>query len=376
MPRVSVVIPTYNRGNLIGQAIDSVLAQSYSDFEIIVSDDGSTDDTAARVARYGDRVRYVRTANGGVAHARNVGTREARGDYLAYLDSDDRYYPYALELQTQLLDRFPEVAFVCAEMSGFDDHGYFERRHLQTYHSSAYRDSAVTYARIFGASLPLAAAVRVPASLSSDEAAAGERRVYMGNVFDTYLLKLVLCQNSVMIRRGVVAEAGERNEFVRYWEDVDFLLRICRRHAICFVDVPTYQLRYHEGQVSETGGAHGKYVWARKQQILLRVVKRHALAEPDYYARHRRVIDRQLAHLHRAAAVPLLLAATAAATRLGYAKRARPYLRRCTSLGRPARLLWLTSFLPGPVRRFAVTVVERLRHLRLARQGSNVSVAA
>ena len=93
MPRVSVVIPTYNRGNLIGQAIDSVLAQSYSDFEIIVSDDGSTDDTAARVARYGDRVRYVRTANGGVAHARNVGTREARGDYLAYLDSDDRYYP-------------------------------------------------------------------------------------------------------------------------------------------------------------------------------------------------------------------------------------------------------------------------------------------
>lgn len=259
-PRVSVVIPTFNRAELIGAAIDSVLAQTFSDYEIVVADDRSTDDTASRVAAYGARVRYVRTGNGGVAHARNVGTQAARGSYLAYLDSDDRLYPYTLELQTALLDRFPEAAFACAEMSGFDDHGYFERYHLKTYHASAYRDPAVTYDRIFRQSMSLAEALPVPEALLAHDPEAKSRRVYLGNVFDVYLLKTILCQNSILVRREVLTEVGLRNPGVRHWQELDFLLRICRRHPICFVDVPTYQLRYHDGQVSGTGGARGKDV--------------------------------------------------------------------------------------------------------------------
>ncbi|MBX3703129.1 MAG: glycosyltransferase family 2 protein, partial [Steroidobacteraceae bacterium] len=91
--KVSVVIPTYNRAAYIRQAIDSVLQQTMTDFEIIVVDDGSTDDTREVVAGYGERIRYLRTANGGPARARNAGMAEARGQYIAWLDSDDTYHP-------------------------------------------------------------------------------------------------------------------------------------------------------------------------------------------------------------------------------------------------------------------------------------------
>ena len=85
MSRVSVIIPTYNRAGMLRQAILSVLAQTYRDFEVIVADDGSTDDTDAVVASFQDTVRYIRQANSGASAARNLGTSVARGDYLLFL---------------------------------------------------------------------------------------------------------------------------------------------------------------------------------------------------------------------------------------------------------------------------------------------------
>lgn len=361
---VSVVIPTYNRAQLLTEAIQSVLAQSFTAYEIIVVDDGSTDDTETRVRAYGVGVDYVRTQNGGVAHARNVGMRRARGRYLIFLDSDDKLYPYALELQVQLLNRYPETAFVCAEMSGFDDHGFFDRYHLKTYHRSAYRNPAVTYERMFSSSMPLEKAINVPPSLLEVDSAVGARAVYVGNVFDTYLLNLVLCQNSVMVRREVAEDVGSRNTAVRHWQEVDYLLRITRRRIICFVDVPTYQLRYHPGQVSGTAGPDGTYRWMRKQQILLRVVKRHALADADYYQAHRQQIERHLAHLHRAVAVPMLLCGNRAGAGRRYVRYARLYLTRCARHGHPARALQVAASAPGPLRRLAVQTIETLRQWR------------
>ena len=358
--QISVIIPTYNRAHLIRQAIDSVLAQQVPDVEIIVVDDGSTDETEAIVRSYAGNVQYLRTNNAGVAHARNVGTRHARGRFLTYLDSDDRHYPYALELQRRVLERLPEAAFVCAEMSGFDDAGFFERRHLKTYHSSAYRDPHFTYGRIFERSMKLGDVILPPDSLLQADPDATSRPVFVGRIFDTYLLKLILCQNTVMFRREVLLQAGARNERIKYWEDVDLLLRVCRQHPVCFVDVPTYQLRYHATQISSTAGPEGKYVWMRKQQILLRVTKRHALADGEYYRRHRARLDRHLAHLHRAAAIPMMLMDTTTHERLGYARRARRYIARCRRLGHPERVLWLMSFLPGPLRRLGVTMVMHL----------------
>lgn len=110
-PLVSVIIPTYNRAALLCEAIDTVLAQSYQNTEIIVIDDGSTDDTTAAVQKYGDRIRYTRRPNAGVNAARNLGLKQARGDYVALLDSDDLWAPYKLELQVALLRHFNDVGF-------------------------------------------------------------------------------------------------------------------------------------------------------------------------------------------------------------------------------------------------------------------------
>jgi len=363
---VSVVIPTHNRAHMVGQAIDSVLQQTLSDLEIIVVDDGSTDDTEERVRSYGDRVHYVRTQNGGVAHARNVGMRHARGRYLTFLDSDDQLYPYALEFQSTLLDRYPDVGLVCAEMSGFDDQGFFERYHLQTYHRSAYRDPAITYDTIFDSSMPLPEAVQLPEALLREDPGVVDRKAYFGNVFDTYLLNLILCQNTVMVRREILSTTGDRNVHVKHWQEVDYLLTITRRHTVCFADVPTYRLRYHDGQISTTARADGNYVWMRKQQILLRVVKRHALADQDYYRKNKRRIDKQLAHLHRAVAVPMLLRGDGTAAGRRWAQYAQRYLSRCARYGHPAPALNLAAQAPAPVRRVAVKFVETLRRMRWA----------
>lgn len=359
-PTVSVIIPTFNRAALLPQAIDSILAQSLSDVEIIVVDDGSTDETPAVVRRYGNRVHYVRTDNGGVAHARNVGTRYARGRYITFVDSDDKLYPYALELLAGLLDRYPAAGLACAEMSGFDAAGFSERYHLKSYHRSAFRDPAERWDHIYEEAHRLGDIMPVPASLRSDDADACNRQVYLGQVFDTYLLRLVLCQNSVMLRREVRDAVGDRDVRVRHWQEVDYLLKITRHHVVCFVDVPTYQLRYHAGQISVGDGR----TWLRKQRILLQVVRRHATCDADYYAAHKGQVDEHLAHLHRAVAVPLLLQDVSPRVHRRYAVRARVHLARAARYGYPARGLELATRLPRVASRLLVSVIEMARRGR------------
>ncbi len=108
-PITSVVIPTYNRWPLIAEAVDSVLAQSFRDFELIVVDDGSTDDTVNRLAKFGGRLRLFKTTRRGVAAARNFGVSQAQGRYVAFLDSDDLWLPRKLEIQIAFLDRHLEI---------------------------------------------------------------------------------------------------------------------------------------------------------------------------------------------------------------------------------------------------------------------------
>src|SRR5450830_1529256 len=92
----SIVIPTYNRMKFLQQALDSVWAQTHDDYEIIVVDDGSTDGTKDYLASLDGRVKTVRQSNSGPAAARNLGVRQAKGEYVAFLDSDDLWFPWAL----------------------------------------------------------------------------------------------------------------------------------------------------------------------------------------------------------------------------------------------------------------------------------------
>lgn len=111
---ISVVIPAYNAAEYIGRAIDSVLAQTHRPDEIIVVDDGSTDDTTGVVGSYGSEVRLIRQENAGVSVARNTGINAATSEWIVFLDSDDEWLPEKLKLQTELLERNPELVWSTA----------------------------------------------------------------------------------------------------------------------------------------------------------------------------------------------------------------------------------------------------------------------
>lgn len=117
MPRVSVIIPSYNCARYLGRAIDSASEQTYKDYEIVLVDDGSTDDTKDVAMRYGKKVTYLYQQNQGLSAARNQGISKASGELLAYLDADDMWYPEKLERQVAFLDAHQECGIVHSEMS-------------------------------------------------------------------------------------------------------------------------------------------------------------------------------------------------------------------------------------------------------------------
>ena len=101
MPRVSAIVPTFNSAQFLGRSISSALAQSYTDYEVIVVDDGSTDETREVVAQFGDRVRCLYQPNRGPSAVRNLALSVANGELIAYLDADDVWYPHKLERQVK-----------------------------------------------------------------------------------------------------------------------------------------------------------------------------------------------------------------------------------------------------------------------------------
>lgn len=120
---VSVIIPTYNTGQYICDAIDSVVNQSYENFEIIVVDDGSSDNTKQILKPYMTRIKYIYQDNGGRASARNTGIRVAQGKYIAFLDSDDLWTSGKLEKQIMIMEENEEIDFLFGDKQRFRDDG-------------------------------------------------------------------------------------------------------------------------------------------------------------------------------------------------------------------------------------------------------------
>lgn len=124
-PKVSVIIPTYNRADLIVQAIDSVLAQNYQPIEIIVIDDGSTDDTQAAIRKYTEinSLIFLRQCNQGQSVARNLGLDRASGDFVCFLDSDNAWLPNKLSTQADCLSQHPEIDVVYGDIRLINQNG-------------------------------------------------------------------------------------------------------------------------------------------------------------------------------------------------------------------------------------------------------------
>ena len=206
-PLVTVVIPCYNQAHFLGEAIESVLSQTYPNLEIIVVDDGSTDNTAEVGERYGNRVRVVRQENQGLSGARNSGFKEAQGEYMVFLDADDRLLPGALATGLRHLDAHTECAFV----SG--------------------------YCKV----------------MAADGSPIGEWRHHPADD-DPYIALLKKCyipaHSAVMYRQGVFASVGGFDTSLEACEDYDHYLRVARKFPIHHHGVPIVECRRHEANMT------------------------------------------------------------------------------------------------------------------------------
>ena len=131
-PLVSVIVPTYNYGHFIGQTLKSLQAQTYPHWECVVVDDGSTDDTAEVVAAHAasdPRIKYLRQQNQFQAAARNLGLRHSAGQYVQFLDADDKIEPRKLERQVAYLEEHPEVDIIYGGVRYFTETGIDESLH-------------------------------------------------------------------------------------------------------------------------------------------------------------------------------------------------------------------------------------------------------
>jgi glycosyltransferase involved in cell wall biosynthesis len=210
-PKVSVILPTYNRATLLGTAIESVLGQSFQDLELIVVDDGSADDTEKLVRRYQDsdaRVRYLRQANRGISAAMNAGIHAASGQLIARLDSDDLWLPDLLETEVSILEARPEIGLV--------------------YSRGQWMDQDLN---------PLATTV-------------GQTLHFPNDTLGSMLWGDATCNITVVARRECFDRAGFFDEALATSEDWDMWLRTAFHYDFVFVDRVLAHVRRHEGNAT------------------------------------------------------------------------------------------------------------------------------
>lgn len=228
VPTVSVIIPTFNRAGCIARAIDSVLAQTYRDREIIVVDDGSTDNTMQVLENYAERIRCIRQDNAGVSAARNAGLRAAQGEWVAFLDSDDTWLPSKLAVQMDLVERTgTEVCFTSV---------------VQVDETRERPVQGVCSDTVFQEPLDL-----------------------------LLVLRVVPYVQSMVAKTRFLRKLGGFNELLRVAEDTDLIYRMAFKSAFAYVGSPLVRM-------DRTEGRNG-------------LANREAMASPEYLQAHTEIIS-------------------------------------------------------------------------------------
>jgi len=269
-PLVSVVIAAYNAARYLPETLDSALAQTHANREIIVVDDGSTDDTAARVAPYRSRITYVRRTHGGLAAARNAGLRMVRGDYIALLDADDLWKPEKLAVQLDVARRHQGSGLIVCDGDQFDG-------------------AAVLDPRLFSRELARAL------DASSD----GEVTGYFHRAFVEG--SSIKCPAQTLIPRRVMEELGP---FVDSGaQDYDYYLRITQRFPVSLHSHSLVRWRYRPDSMS--GPMERRhFVWPLDT---LPVLRAHAARCNTH---DRRLVAKRVATLTREVAVSACMTGT------------------------------------------------------------------
>jgi glycosyltransferase involved in cell wall biosynthesis len=235
LPLISVIIPTYNRSSLVLEAVDSVFRQTFTDFELIVIDDGSTDETVEVFKPYKGRFEYCRQNNRGVSAARNQGLRMARGQWIAFLDSDDYWLPEKLETQIHFFSQTPE-ALICQTEEIWIRHG----RRLN----------------------PL-----------------NKHQKLSGDIFAPSLRLCLVSPSAVMIKKELFDRVGCFDETLPACEDYDLWLRISSQLPIYLIDQPLVVKRGgHSDQLSRITPALDRF----RIQALVKILNSGRLTVSQY----------------------------------------------------------------------------------------------
>lgn len=209
MTRVTVIIPTYNRAGFINRAVDSVLNQSFQDFELIVVDDGSTDETQNLMEAYGDAITCIRRPHAGVSASRNTGIENSRGSLIALLDSDDWWLPEKLEVQVNFFDN-NKNALICQTEEIWIRNG----RRVNP---------------------------------------AAKHKKPDGDVFIPSLRLCLVSPSAVMMRKELFDRVGLFDENLPACEDYDLWLRVAARFPVHLIDLPLImKTGGHDDQLSRT----------------------------------------------------------------------------------------------------------------------------
>lgn len=236
---VSVVIPSYNRGRCLPDTVGSVLAQTVPPLEVLVVDDGSSDDTREICARFPAPVRYVSRPNGGASAARNTGMREARGEFIAFLDADDVWEPAKLEVQLALHAAHPALGW------SFTDHVTTDGENrllpgVQGFRRDfpAFTETGADPEQFFASLLE-----------RSELDAAGARHVtYTGDAYELLFSGNVAFPSSVVMRRSLADRAGWWDEALRCAVDTEYFHRLAAAAPVGVIMTPLF--RWRRGQAN------------------------------------------------------------------------------------------------------------------------------
>jgi glycosyltransferase involved in cell wall biosynthesis len=236
-PKVSVVIPTYNRADKVRKGVESVLAQSFTDLEVIVVDDGSSDKTGQTLEHaFGDRIRYYFQPNQGVSAARNKGIEEARGEWIAFLDSDDLWVKEKLECQLDALERFGPQCDACYTDVRLLNHP--ETRTLFQMAGPGHRH----------------------------EETMGVNRDVLEVLVSPGGAGMLVCISSLIARADAVRKAGGFDPGLGFYADSEFMFRLATLGGFCYVN---RMLVWFDRSPAETRHVGSSKEWDRLEFILL-----------------------------------------------------------------------------------------------------------
>jgi glycosyltransferase involved in cell wall biosynthesis len=279
--KVSVIIPTFNRANLLLKTVQSVLAQTYQDFEIIIIDDGSRDNTENIISDYSPKIRYLKQENAGLNFSRNRALALAQGEYIATLDDDDIWLDYKLALQVELLDKFDNIGFTYSNFHILKSDNIRIPDGLSSWLLEPIDWSALFKDTYNYKDLSLKSPI--------PDASSDDIQVHVGDIYHVSLFSPQVLPSTAIFRRSLLPDDIRFIEHDSICGDWDFFTRLSKAHQAVFLNHETTLNRSHEDEFRLTR-TDFRIQYAKRVEFIKRVWK----SDDQFYQSHKSDVDSTL----------------------------------------------------------------------------------